>query len=359
MTSYRKTPVASPRIGLTETTYEQVRILLRSLGASPVELGDEKGLIEIFTGFNSPFFTGSPPRLLQMEQTITARTVPLWILEPYEIRDGVLDSYVRENRGRFAVPIAPDFLRPLVNLDRIAEIVGNLDGLLIAGGSDVNPLLYGEPLPVEGRTPALQPAISLELFHRTRDIVELAFIGEALRQKKPVLGLCRGAQILAVALGGKLVGDIPTRWPALGRRHSLAKDRDRAEGHDVLVRAGSGLARALRLDPTRAVAGMHRINVNSYHHQCVSAPFSGVEICAWDTEPVLENDSGLIEGFVAETPGFAMGVQWHPERPQPESDSLHSMFVHDPEKLFPNDRPHDRALFVSFLEQCDFSRRIP
>jgi len=157
-----------------------------------------------------------------------------------------------------------------------------VDGLLLTGGGDVDPVRYGEaPVPeVYGLDPR-------------RDAFEAALVVAAARAGLPVLGICRGTQILNVALGGTLHQHVPA---VTGRDHCL-RDRASVLVHEVRITAGTLLA---------ATAGSTGIGVNSLHHQAIDRVGAGLRAVAW-------SDDGIIEGVESDGLGRFLGVQWHPE----------------------------------------------
>jgi putative glutamine amidotransferase len=163
-----------------------------------------------------------------------------------------------------------------------------MDGVLIPGGVDMDPSNYGEtPLPTCGR---LDPA---------RDRVELQFARWAIAEGKPLFGLCRGLQIVNVALGGTLYQDI-----AAQRNDAIKHDYFPTAGysrdhlaHSVTVTSGS------RLD---AMVGTAPLRVNSMHHQAVKDLAPGLA-------PTAVAPDGLIEALESTDQPFVLGVQWHPE----------------------------------------------
>lgn len=166
-------------------------------------------------------------------------------------------------------------------------VLAPLDGLLLTGGSDVAPHHYGE-------TP-LKPEWAGD---PERDAYELALVRAALARGMPVLGVCRGLQLLNVALGGSLYQDISelTGTPITHRDWEIYD----ANVHEVEITAGSRLA---RLYP-----GVTRARVNSVHHQAIKTP----------AEPLLIEarcpDDGVIEAVrLADPTRYAFAVQWHPE----------------------------------------------
>ncbi len=177
------------------------------------------------------------------------------------------------------------------------EVLARLDGVLFTGGVDVDPAYFGEaPLPGLG-----------EVSPR-RDSFELELCRAAYRAKVPALGICRGCQLMAVALGGDVYQDLPSQMPA-ALQHVQRAPRGH-KSHAVAVTAGSRLA---------AVAGADSLRVNSFHHQAVRRLPEGAAVCAVAPD-------GVIEAF--EDPGhpFWLAVQWHPEGLWREDDSALALF---------------------------------
>lgn len=175
-----------------------------------------------------------------------------------------------------------------------AQYLEEIDGLLITGGAfDVDPSLYGGG-------PA-HPTVSLK---EGRTAFELAITKGALAKDLPVLGICGGQQLLAVALGGTLIQHIPDSI-AGALEHEQPNPRNQP-GHDISIAADTLLAR---------IVGKPRMAVNSAHHQAVEKPGNGAVVNA------LAPD-GVVEGV--EHPGFrfALGVQWHPEYAVDPADPL-------------------------------------
>jgi putative glutamine amidotransferase len=187
--------------------------------------------------------------------------------------------------------VAASGAEPVVlDVDHGAEgLLKDLDGLVLSGGGDVDPALFGE-----APHPAYSPA------EEGRDTAEIALVRTALESKTPVLAICRGVQVLNVAAGGTLVQDIPTQV-----RHSLAHRIDKPKdfpAHEVAVSPGSKLAALLGADASRP-----HVLVNSRHHQAVNAVAPGFHVTAKATD-------GVIEALESDDPGaFCVGVQWHPE----------------------------------------------
>ena len=184
-----------------------------------------------------------------------------------------------------------------------ADLVARVDGLVLTGGEDIDPALYGAARHAQTDEP-----------HATRDASEIALVAAARAARLPTLAICRGLQVANVALGGTLVQDLSSERPS-----SVAHTRSDARTqrvHDVRVDAGSRLAAAL---------GATTLAVNSSHHQAVDRVAPGLTVTA--TAP-----DGVVEGaeWTGDDGWWLVGVQWHPAE-----------LVHAPE-------PWDRALFAAF-----------
>ena len=161
----------------------------------------------------------------------------------------------------------------------VVDLVCSSTALLLTGGADVDPSMYGaEPT-------GLEKGCDLD-----RDRIEVAAVHAALGEGKRVLGICRGMQLLAVALGGTLVADLP----AAGFFGHDNAPREDERVHELKVEAGSH---------AESVLGGHS-TVNSLHHQAVADPGPQARVSAWAADGVIE---------AVET-GRGLGIQWHPER---------------------------------------------
>jgi putative glutamine amidotransferase len=191
-------------------------------------------------------------------------------------------SYARavQRTGARAVILPPD---PRAEADPDVFLVG-IDALLLAGGSDVDPGTYGAaPEPETGTT------------WPDRDAFEVALCRRAIERERPVLGICRGMQMLNVALGGTLVQHLPHVVGHENHRHTPGTFGD----HDVRLDPGSLAASA---------AGQERLTVKSHHHQGVDRLGDGLVASGWSVE-----EADLIEAIEMPGNGFALGVLWHPE----------------------------------------------
>ena len=195
----------------------------------------------------------------------------------------------------------------------VAEAVRRVDGVLLTGGDDVDPKLYTRRLPA-GVRKTVHPA------HPDRDSFELLLIREVMRQRKPLLCICRGHQILNVALGGTLFADIPMQITR-AMNHSRTDRKDRVV-HEVVCEPGSMLAK---------IAGKRRMGVNSSHHQAVARLAGKLRITAASSDGVVEAME-LADNATDLLP-YLLAVQFHPER----------LFARHAEHL---------ELFKSFVRAC-------
>jgi putative glutamine amidotransferase len=164
-----------------------------------------------------------------------------------------------------------------------------VDGVLLTGGGDVDPVFYGE-----GRHQSVEDA------EPGRDEFEIDLARRAMEEDLPILAICRGAQVLNVAAGGTLVQDIPTAVTT-DLSHSITEPKN-VVAHDIEVAADSRLHSALG----SAVNASCACRVNSRHHQSVGK--LGERLVASAKAP-----DGVIEGIEAPDAAFCVGVQWHPE----------------------------------------------
>jgi putative glutamine amidotransferase len=174
----------------------------------------------------------------------------------------------------------------------VESALAGLDGLMLTGGGDVDPIQYGE-----APHPAYDPA------EPGRDSFEIALVTEARQRKLPIFAICRGVQVLNVACGGTLVQDIPSQVPgALSHRLAVPPHQPTELAHEVWIDKDTQLARLMR----ERLSDTDACEVNSRHHQAVRQVAPGFVVSA--TAP-----DGVIEGI--EDPGlpFCLGVQWHPE----------------------------------------------
>ena len=202
----------------------------------------------------------------------------------------------------------------------VAEAVRRCDGVMLTGGDDVQPKLYANDLPRRlERT--VSPADA------ARDLWELLLIREVFRRRKPLLAICRGQQILNVALGGTLIVDIRTQVPRALNHCRL--DRKDKIVHKVALTPGSILNK---------ISGTQTLGVNSSHHQAVGRVAGA--LCVTGASP-----DGVVEGLELAGPSarllpWLVAVQFHPERLFDE----HDVFL---------------ELFRSFTRACELKRKSP
>lgn len=207
---------------------------------------------------------------------------------------GVLPLYDEERESLWMLPGYFDGIRaaggipvmlPLeAEKEAIRQLVGLCGGLLFTGGHDVDPALYGAE-----RQTVCGPSCP------ARDRLEREAFSLAWEQDLPVLGICRGIQLINVLLGGTLYQDLPAEHPG-GVEHHMAPPYDRA-CHSVELSAGGPLA---------ALLGRERLEVNSYHHQAVRD-------LAPALRPMAKAPDDLVEAVWAPEKRFVWAVQWHPE----------------------------------------------
>jgi putative glutamine amidotransferase len=207
-------------------------------------------------------------------------------VDKYPERAYVNASYLNavQQAGGAPIPLAPQ-LTPAAR----AEILRRVQGVLLTGGGDVDPARFGEtPHPTTAEVSS------------ARDTLEIELTRWALAQHVPLLAVCRGLQVLNVALGGSLYQDIPSE-PGSPLDHSQAGLQGRARHiptHHVKVRDGSRLA---------GILGALEVDVNSFHHQAIKRLGGRLADVAWAPDSIIEG----VE--LTEPDQFVVGVQWHPE----------------------------------------------
>ncbi len=203
----------------------------------------------------------------------------VWDLDAFLLPRNYVDAVHRA--GAMALLLAPD----PAHVEDPDELLDRIDGLMLAGGADLDPHTYGarpHPLTIGSRP--------------ERDVFEVALMRRALERDLPVLGICRGVQVMNVACGGTLHQHLPELLGHEEHRRVLGSF-DGAD-HDVRLQPGSLAARA---------AGEELHATKSHHHQGIDRVGEGLEVTGWATLDELPE--------ALELPGndFALGVQWHPE----------------------------------------------
>jgi putative glutamine amidotransferase len=209
---------------------------------------------------------------------------------------------------------SPLILPTAVSREVMSECMKRCDGVLLTGGDDVDPRLYGGQRRAKNKVGETTPDGG------RRDYRELILIDETFRQHKPLLAICRGQQLLNVALGGTLIYDIPSELP--GALEHNQTERSREIAHEVRLTAGSLLAK---------ISGDCKLLVNSTHHQAVAR-------VARALRPVAVSNDGIVEalelnGEAASPLPFLLAIQFHPER-------------------LADRYPEHAAIFHTFVESC-------
>jgi putative glutamine amidotransferase len=196
----------------------------------------------------------------------------------------------------------------------IAECVDRCDGVMLTGGDDIEPRLYMDKVPK-----TIQRTVEVTPDGGERDLRELLVISEVFRQRKPLLAICRGHQLLNVALGGTLFADIPTQRPGTMNHRRMEKRSEVV--HEVRLTEDSLLAK---------IASSLKLGVNSTHHQAVAQVATPLRVTACSPD-------GVVEGLELKPGGgglpFLMSVQFHPER-------------------LADRYPEHAAIFRAFTEAC-------
>ena len=206
----------------------------------------------------------------------------------------VYTTYVEAVRRAGAVPV---LIPP--QPENAETVVEELDGLILAGGEDCDPTVYGE-----------EPHPTTETMDPRRQSNDLTLARAARQSGVPTLGICLGLQVMNVAAGGTLIQDIDSAIETEIGHASEPSDRAR---HEVMIEQGTKLAQILR---------DHELNVNSSHHQAIREVGHGLRVTAHAPD-------GVIEGLEDPQHPFYVGVQWHPEDMPGEgsADALFGAFV--------------------------------
>lgn len=197
-----------------------------------------------------------------------------------ELAEGYFESILKAGATPLIIP-------PFEDKDALQNVLEHIDGLLLSGGGDINPLFVGEnPLP------------QLHSINPKRDLAELLLIRLAYDRQIPILGICRGIQMLAIALGGSVYQDIYSQLPEDKlMKHDQDLDR-RYASHEVSISSDSTILAPLFNSTS--------IAVNSFHHQAVKDPGEHLRVCALSPD-------GIIEAVESTEYKSVLGVQWHPE----------------------------------------------
>lgn len=193
---------------------------------------------------------------------------------------------------------------PNATEENVGALLDIVDGLVLIGGADIDPLLFGE-----------EPHRNIGSVVRKRDDSDILLMNEAYRRQMPVLGICRGQQIMNVVFGGTIIQDIPSQVENIVQHKQPSKRRELAHTVDV------------KTPKFKAIFGEESFRVNTFHHQSVGELGEGLVASA------VAKD-GIIEGIEHESHPYCVAVQWHPE------------------ELAPNGDIYAQRLFKSFIEAC-------
>jgi putative glutamine amidotransferase len=205
-------------------------------------------------------------------------------------------DYTRSVERAGGIPV----VLPIMETNLLDSLLDRLDGLLLTGGTDINPLYYGEaPTPFLGRT------------EEERDAFELEIAKRALTRNMPIFGICRGLQLLNAAMGGSLHQDLQQ---SLGQDvlHAHIQFRKWQAAHEVALEMGSRL---------HQLAGRDRLAVNSLHHQAIHRLGDGLMITA-------RADDGVVEAVESASHTAVFAVQWHPEMMAERDRTQQLLFDH-------------------------------
>ena len=221
-------------------------------------------------------------------------------------QSGVDVHYLPEayTKALSASGMIPVFVPATLSEDALRAVFERADGIVLAGGGDVHPRYMG----MDTSDPESTHAIGID---EARDHSEITLVRWAHQEDKPLLGICRGVQVMNVALGGSLILDIPSQvGEAVRHQVDTTPQWRRAILHDVEVAGQSRLADAL---------GAETLAVNSIHHQAIKTVAEGLQATAYASD-------GVIEGVEDANRRFFLGVQWHPEEIYFDSPRMQALF---------------------------------
>ena len=195
---------------------------------------------------------------------------------------GVRNAYVSAIECAGGLPLLVPYV---TDSEAIFEYVSLSDGILFTGGADIDPSIYGE-----------MPSPDLGKIQKRRDELEMRIFAEAIKTRVPILGICRGMQMINVALGGTLFQDIPTEYETPIKHKQLEGELE--PSHSVNILEGTPLA---------SLIGGEKMRANSFHHQAIKRLGEGLCVMA-------RADDGMIEAVYLDEKRYLRAYQWHPER---------------------------------------------
>ena len=222
------------------------------------------------------------------------------------------ETYQMALMGVGAIPMT---MPATASRELVAECVRRADGVLLTGGEDIEPSLYARKVPRR-----LRRTVTVTPDGGARDLREFMLVDEVFRQRKPLLAICRGHQVLNVALGGTLVVDIPSQLPRAINHRRPDKKSDIV--HDVHLTPDALLAK---------ITGERTVGVNSTHHQAVDRAAGVLRVTGRCRDGIAE--SMQLKSETAHLLPFLLSVQFHPER-------------------LVDRYPEHRAIFAAFVQTC-------
>lgn len=251
------------------------------------------------------------------------------------------DKYYEQVTAAGGTPV---IIPPVNDKSVIVNTLEHLDGLLLTGGGDINPLWTGE-----------EPTPQLHNINATRDLPELLITRLAYNRQIPILGICRGVQTMAVALDGSVVQDIATAMASANddddKKKNNKKGKDDTTPHPLIKHSQDGdrnlFSHTVNIEKDsmlHEIYGAERIFVNSFHHQAVAKTGPHFHVTA--TAP-----DGVIEAMESSEYKPMMGVQWHPEWLEEEGLKLFKWLVQQANNFYVAKRLHQRVLTLD--THCD------
>lgn len=278
--------------------------------------------------------TANDGRMAKLEESLRKTRGEISFSERYKPIIGISGNF-RDGDCTLAEPYwdsvvaaggIPVIIPPYEDISAIDSLLNRIDGLLLSGGADIDPSYLGEE-PLEG--------ISV---NTKRDFPEIVTVIMAAEKRVPILGICRGIQMLAAALGGTLYQDIYAQHdkPCIGHSQQTARHET---SHRVTIAEGTLL---------RTLMGVEQLDVNSFHHQAVRSVPSGFRISA-------QAPDGIIEAMESVNFRSILGVQWHPECMHPAGDETMMPIFHwlikEAESFREAKEVHDKAIILD--SHCD------
>lgn len=216
-------------------------------------------------------------------------------MHPVEGKKEINNTYIQAIKKAGGTPIC----LPVINDENVEQILDIVDGIVSIGGYDINPLLFGE-----------EPHYKLGVVIDERDKSDMLIMKRAFERQLPILGICRGEQVMNVAFGGTLFQDIDTQV------ENILKHTQVSLRHEVTHTV------VLEQSKLQQIVGASSILTNSFHHQAVAQVADGFIVNA-------RAKDGVIEGIEHPTHPYCIGVQWHPEGLENDapSDKLFKSFI--------------------------------